>query len=58
MTHAKVAHVAALLLVVAISLTFSAKDAAAQFPPNRTVGCLYRRVVRPGRSNQTCLDQR
>ena len=33
MTHAKVAPVAALLLVAAIGLT--AKDAAAQFPPNR-----------------------
>ena len=33
MTHARVANIAALLLVAAISLT--AKNAVAQFPPNQ-----------------------
>jgi hypothetical protein len=39
MTHAKVAHVAALLLVATISLT--AKDAAAQFPSNQSQSAAF-----------------
>jgi hypothetical protein len=38
-THAKLAHVAALLLVAAISLT--AKDAVAQFPPNQSQSAAF-----------------
>lgn len=39
MTHAKIANVAALLLVAAISLT--AKDAVAQFPPNQSQAAAF-----------------
>ena len=35
MTHARRANTAALLFVVAICLTFSLKNAVAQFPPNQ-----------------------
>lgn len=39
MTHAKLAHVAALLLVGVISLT--AKDAVAQFPPKQSQSAAF-----------------